>query len=203
MNFYARRCQSRYEQWILDPIRTCEGSLLDSRYEYIDIVSDHLEEFLKVYGYTFGRHIDIFRRKLAYFWFFLETAYWKNKYVLYDKPLHRDHEYDYVKFCHVISTDVFLEFTSNAAAEGFCDDSEFGDHIRAELHSFVYHYIDLDKSPAHEDVHERLHQEEEDRKLQEDMKKNPHKYIGFHGNGVKYDYDVSELGYFRGDRIMT
>lgn len=202
MNFYTRRRQTEYEQWIQDPVYTLDGEIIDHRWEFIDVFCNTLEKFLGDNGYRFGKNTGLFRRKFAYFWFFLEQAYWKNMYLQYDKPLHRNHDYDHTRFFDVIDMEIFLGFTTDNAIEGFCDDSDFGEHIRAELRYFIYCYIDLDNSPAHEEVHERLHQEAEERKLQEDMKKNPHKYIG--GNGApKHEYDVSELGYFRGDRIMT
>jgi hypothetical protein len=201
MNFYKRLEKNKYERWVLAPVRAIDGNIIEKRWIFIEDFCSKLDSFLTERGYIFGRNEQIFRRKFAYFWYFSEIAYAKNLRVFYGNPLHRNHDYDSLRFFDIISFDEFLQFTNENSIEGFCDNSNFGERIRSELLYFIYHYIDIDKSPAHEEVHELLHQEEEDRKLREDMKKNPHKYLN--GGSAKYDYDVSELGYFRGDRIMT
>lgn len=197
MHYYRRnRLATEFESWIRDPVREVNGDLIDSRYALIEDFYDSLKVFLWENGYSFGKNEKIFKRKLLYFWFFIAKACRKNMSLRYDSPSHRNHSYDFNKFCDTFDNEIFQPFLDSWSIEGFLDDSDIGTKMYSEIKYFIYTWIDLEKSPASQEIDELLQEEAEAKRLAELAKKN-----GGLLQTNKYDYDVSELGYYRGDRI--
>ena len=196
--FYKRACQ--FNEWIKSPIRNKYGTIIEERWWFIEeFIKDGLEIFLLENGFSLGKNIDKFKKNFAYWWFLQEQAYKKNKYVSYPIPLHRNHKYDLEKFFDTFdseNTDVFLQ---KWGCEGFCDDSSIGDIISSEIKYFIYCYIDIVSCTSIREVDLILQEEEESRLYREKMIK----MGGVHNNNARHDYDASELGYFKGDRIMS
>jgi hypothetical protein len=195
-----RRIEREFNDWVNEPIRGLGGQYVENRSWFIeDFVRYGLEPFLLENSYTLDKNLKKFPRKLALLWFYMEKAYLTNKIVSYGKPKHRDHNYDRDKFFHIFDSDIFNNFLDKWAIEGFLDASSLGSKINSEIKWFIYCWIDLDSSPAREEIDKILNEEAEERKYREKILK-----VGvnaYHNN--RHDYDVSELGYFRGDRIMT
>ena len=124
----------------------------------------------------------------------MEKAIISNKYLEYDGPRHRNHPYDFSHFFHIFDTGYFNHFLEKWSIEGFCDDSEMGAKISSEIKYFIYCWIDLNSSPASEEVNQLLREEEEEKRYKE--------YILKQGPN-RNEYDASDLGYYRGDRIMS
>jgi hypothetical protein len=196
----TRRIEREFNNWVNEPIRGLGGQFVENRSWFIeDFVRYGLEPFLLENSYTLDKNLKKFPRKLALLWFYMEKANLTTKIVSYGKPKHRDHTYDRDKFFHIFDSDIFNNFLDKWAIEGFLDTSSLGSKINSEIKWFIYCWIDLDSSPAREEIDKILNEEAEERKYREKILK-----VGvnaFHNN--RHDYDVSELGYFRGDRIMT
>ena len=196
----TRRIEREFNNWVNEPIRGLGGQYVENRSWFIeDFVRDGLQPFLLENSYTLDKNLKKFPKKLALLWFYMEKAYLMNKIVSYGKPNHRNHTYDREKFFHIFDSDVFNNFLDKWAIEGFLDGSSLGSKINSEIKWFIYCWIDLESSPAREEIDKILNEEAEERKYREKILK-----VGvnaYHNN--RHDYDVSELGYFRGDRIMT
>ena len=194
------RLQTRYEAWVVEPTRTLDGELIEHRCDYIsEFVTAGIEPFLKRHQYTLGRNIKRFKNKLSMFWFFMTEAVRRGKYLQYEKPTHRNHKYDSAKFFDVFDNEIFPEFLDDWMIEGFLDDSEVGTKIAAEIKYFIYTWIDLDSSPAREEVDEILREEDERKRISERIKKEGYGFL----QNKNYDYDAADLGTFRGDRVYT
>jgi len=195
-----RRIEREFNDWVNEPIRGLGGQYVENRSWFIeDFVRYGLEPFLLENFYTLDKNLKKFPRKLALLWFYMEKANLTNKIVSYGKPKHRDHNYDRDKFFHIFDSDIFNNFLDKWAIEGFLDASSLGSKINSEIKWFVYCWIDLDSSPAREEIDKILNEEAEERKYREKILK-----VGvnaYHNN--RHDYDASELGYFRGDRVYT
>lgn len=196
MKFKNNTYATEFESWIHDPVREVNGDLVDSRYKLIQDFYNHLKVFLWENGYSFGKNENIFKKKLLYFWFFIEKASRKNMKITYITPLHRNHPYDFNKFCDTFDNETFQPFLDSWNIEGFLDDSDIGTKMYSEIKYFIYTWIDLEKSSASEDIDTLLREEAEAKRLTELVKKH-----GILTQTNKYDYDVSELGYYRGNRI--
>jgi len=196
----TRRIEREFNDWVNEPIRGLGGQYVENRSWFIeDFVRYGLEPFLLENSYTLDKNLKKFPRKLALLWFYMEKANLTNKIVSYGKPKHRDHNYDRDKFFHIFDSDIFNNFLDKWAIEGFLDTSSLGSKINSEIKWFVYCWIDLDSSPAREEIDKILNEEAEERKYREKILK-----VGvnaYHNN--RHDYDASELGYFRGDRVYT
>lgn len=191
---------SKYNTWISGPIRAVGGELITHRYNYIEaFVISGIEPFLKSYGYTLGKNISTFKRKLALFWFYMNEANRKSTYIKYAAPRHRNHAYDSTKFFNIFDNELFPQLLDDWAIEGFLDDSDLGGKIYTEIKYFIYTWIDLENSPAREEIDEILREEEERKRLLERIKKEGYHFL----QNKNYEYDVAELGTFRGDRVYT
>jgi hypothetical protein len=194
------RIHTEFNNWINEPVRYIGGMLINNRTYFIeDFVTNGLEPFLYENMYSLGKNLQIFKKKLAYFWFFMERGYSKNLEVSYGKPNHRNHQYDLDKYLYIFDSDIYNNFLDKWALEGFLDNSDIGSKINSEIKWFIYCWIDMESSPAHEEIDKILYEEAEERKIKEKIQKIG--VIAYYSN--KYDYDISELGYFRGDRIMN
>ena len=194
------RFQRRYEAWVSEPTRTLDGELIERRCDYIsEFVTMGIEPFLKRYKYTLGRNIKGFKNKLSLFWFFMVEAARTGKYVMYTKPNHRNHKYDSAKFFDVFDNEIFPEFLDDWAIEGFLDDSEVGSKMAAEIKYFIYTWIDLDASPAREEIDEILREEDERKRLFERIKKEGYGFL----QNKNYEYEQADLGTYRGNRVYT
>ena len=183
-----------FNQWISDPVRENGGNLIEKRVYFLEKFVSVLEIFLRKNNYTLGKNGKIFKRKLAYWWFYMEKAIRYNKHLEYDGPRHRNHPYDFSQFFNIFDTGYFNHFLDKWCIEGFCDDSEMGAKISSEIKYFIYCWIDLASSPASEEVNQLLREEEEEKRYKE--------YILKQGPN-RNEYDASDLGYYRGDRIMS
>jgi len=197
----TRRIEREFNNWVNEPIRGLGGQFVENRSWFIeDFVRYGLEPFLLENSYTFGKNLNKFPRKLALLWFYIEKAYLTNKIVSYGKPKHRNHNYDRDKFFHIFDSDVFNNFLDTWAIEGFLDNSGIGSKINSEIKWFIYCWIDMESSPAREEIDKILNEEAEERKYREKILK-AGGVNAYHNN--RHDYDASELGYFRGDRVYT
>jgi len=198
MYYHKKINAAKFEAWVTAPVRDLTGSIIEKRYYFIEDFVEELEKFLTPHDYTLGANKGKFKRALAHWWFYMELAAKSSKFVQYTKgPLHRNHIYDYAKFMDTFDTEIFEKFIEKYTISGFCDDSsESGKMTCQELKTFIYYNIDMANSPAREEIDERLREEEEIRRAMADAVKNPYK-------NNRWDYDVSELGSYRGDRVMS
>ena len=197
MYYHKKINVAKFEAWVTAPVREITGKIIEKRYYFIEDFVEQLEIFLHLHDYTLGTNKVKFKRKLAHWWFYIELAASRLQTVEYTKgPLHRNHMYDYTKFMDTFDAEVFDEFIEKYTIVGFCDDSCSGEITRQELKIFIYYNIDMANSPAREEIDERLREEAENQKAMADAIKNPYKVN-------RWDYDVSELGTYRGDRVMS
>lgn len=178
-----------------------------TRADFIEDFVEGLENFLKGLGrggYTLGNNKGHFKHSFARWWFAMTRAARTGQFVSYEghRPYHRNHPYDYTKFMDLCDSAVFDPFVRRYTVYGFCDDeTSEGEMTRQELKMFLYYNIDMRNSPAREEIDKILREEEEEkREREEDINRS-----SYSGSGKRWgvaDYDVSELGVYRGDRIM-
>jgi hypothetical protein len=196
-----RRIEREYNNWVNEPIRGLGNQFVENRSWFINnFVIYGLEPFLLAHSYSLGKNLKNFPKKLALLWFYMEKAHLTTKTVSYEPPTHRNHTYDRNKFFYIFDSNIYNKFLDKWAIEGFLDNSGIGSQINSEIKWFIYCWIDLESSPAREEIDKILNEEAEERKYREKILK-AGGLNAYHNN--RHDYDASELGYYRGDRIMS
>ena len=199
--FLIHKTHAKFNEWIQSPIINIHGIVIDERWWFIEeFVEDGIVPFLSENGFSLGENINMFKKKLAYWWFYQEQAYIHNTSINYAKPSHRNHKYDLTKFFDTFdseNTDIFLR---RWACQNFCDDSSIGDIISSEIRYFIYCYIDMKSSPSIKEIDQILQEENDAMIYREKLIKMGIVHLV---QPTKHDYDASELGYFRGDRVMS
>ena len=92
----------------------------------------------------------------------------------------------------MLDTSDFNSFLIENSTHEFCDDSPLGLHIYHEIKTFIYNYIDIDASYATDEINTILQEIKDEIDRMKLLSK-----------ANQYDYDQSELGYYKGNRIMS
>ena len=199
---------TEFEIWANTPLYSdsiCECEELDNYDSYCDCVpppkrGTFINEFIKQYlepwlvknNYTLGKNLKRFPNIMLHWWFFQRKEFNLKKPRSKLIMKHRNHPLDYDTFFNMLDTSDFNSFLIENSTHEFCDDSPLGLHIYHQIKTFIYNYIDIDASYATDEINTILQEIKDEIDRMKLLSK-----------ANQYDYDQSELGYYKGNRIMS
>jgi hypothetical protein len=152
----------------------------------------YLEPWLVKNKYTLGKNLKQFPNIMLHWWFFQKKEFNLKKPRSKLNIKHRNLPLDYDTFFHMLDNSDFNEFLISTSTYEFCDNSPLGLHIYHEIKPFIYNYLDIDASLATEEINAILQEIKDEIDRMKLLTKTN-----------QYDYDQSDLGYYKGNRIMS
>jgi hypothetical protein len=210
LSWNQRKTSLEFEKWVKTPLyddgddgNDYDGDDYDGNDIYSITRGAFIYQFVKLYlepwlnknKYTLGKNLKEFPSKLLHWWFFQKKEFNLKKPFTSITPKHRNLLLDFDTFFFTLDISNFNEFLEANSTYEFCDDSPFGLYIYHRIKRFVYCYIDIDLSPASIEINMMLQDIKDENERRKSILKGNHHH--------HHDYDQSELGYYKGNRIMS
>jgi hypothetical protein len=205
ISWKQRKIASEFEKWVKTPLYDDVNYYYDDNDELIEeeysinrgifiyqFVKLYLEPWLNKNKYTLGKNLRQFPSKMLHWWFFQNKEFNLKKPFTSITPKHRNLPLDFDSFFYMVDNEDFNRFLEANSTYEFCDDSPLGLYIYHRIKYFVYCYIDIDLSPASIEINTILQEIKDENERRKLLIK-----------GQYHEYDQSELGYYKGNRIMS